>query len=195
MKIHIKELRRQLAHIVYGPIIVLLYHYEILTLEILFGIIVGGGLMSLMVKKKKMNLIRWALSHFEREHHMENFPGRGILFFTLGAFLALALFPQQIAYAGILILSFGDGTSNLIGRHYGIMKTKLNPNKNFEGTLFGILISFPIAYYYVPSVTAAIVTSCVAMALELPRISIFNFEIDDNLIIPLAAGCTLNLFA
>ena len=40
---HIKELRRQLIHILYGPILVLLYHYGFLTLEIIFGMIVGGA--------------------------------------------------------------------------------------------------------------------------------------------------------
>ncbi len=190
----IQELRRQFAHLVYGPIIVLLHYYELLTSQILFGIIIGGAIMSLLVKKRKMGPIRWILSHFERDHHMENFPGRGILSFTIGAFLTLILFPQQIAYAGILMLSFGDATSNIIGRHYGVMKTRLNPNKKFEGTLFGIMIAFPFAYYYVPSVTAALLASCVAMFLELPKIKIFQFEIDDNLIIPVAASFTLNLF-
>ena len=81
------ELRRQFIHMIYGPIIVLLFHYGLLDLKILFGIIVGGSVMSLMVKRKRMNAVRWILSHFEREHHMENFPGRGVLFFTIGAFI------------------------------------------------------------------------------------------------------------
>lgn len=188
------EIRRQLAHLIYGPILVLLYHYNLLTLQILFGIIIGGIAMSLLIKKRRMSPLRWILSHFEREHHMENFPGRGILFFTIGAFLTLAIFPQEIAYAGILILSFGDSVTNLIGRHYGTIKTRLNPNKYIEGTLVGIVISFPVAYYFFPNISAALTASCVAMFLELPNIKIFGFEIDDNLIIPLSASLTLKLF-
>ncbi len=188
------EIRRQLAHLLYGPILIALYHYNLLTLEILLGIIIGGAITSAVMKRRHMGPIRWVLSHFERDHHMENFPGRGILFFTVGAFLVLALFPQEIAYAGILILSFGDATSNLIGKHYGTVKTRLNPNKYIEGTLFGIVISFPFAYYFFPNVLAAISAACVAMFLEMPRIKIFGFEIDDNLIVPLAASFTLNLF-
>lgn len=141
-----------------------------------------------------MNPVRWILSHFERDHHMENFPGRGILFFTIGAFLVLLLFPTHIAYAGIMILSFGDAASNLVGRHFGKIKTRLNPNKYIEGTMVGILVSIPIAYFFVPNIYAAIAASSIAMFLEMPNISLFNFEIDDNLLIPIGASFTLSLF-
>ncbi|MCK5600265.1 hypothetical protein KAR91_00160 [Candidatus Pacearchaeota archaeon] len=159
------------------------------------GMIIGGIGMSMMIKKRRMSPVRWVLSHFERDHHMENFPGRGILFFTIGAFLALLLFETEIAYAGILILSAGDAISNLVGKYYGKTKTKLNPNKYIEGTIVGILVSIPIAYWFVPSIAAAISASCIAMFLEMPNIRIFNFEIDDNLLIPIGASFTLSLFA
>lgn len=189
------ELRRQLFHLLYGPIIVLLHYYDWLSLEILGGIVIGGALMSFMIKKEKMGPVRWLLSHFERDHHMETFPGRGILFFTLGAFISLWLFPSAMAYAGILILSVGDAVTNLIGRRFGRIKTKLNPHKYVEGTLVGVLFSIPIAYYFVPHIAAAISASCIAMFLEMPHIRLFGFDIDDNLTIPVAASLTLNLFA
>lgn len=191
---HKLEIRRQLAHLIYGPILILLYHYNFLNLHILFGMIIGGSIMSALIKRNRMSPFRWILSHFERDHHMENFPGRGILFFTIGSFLVLALFPQEIAYAGIMILSIGDSITNLIGRHYGTIKTIINPDKYIEGTIVGIIISFPVAYYFFPNIIAALSASCVAMFLEMPRIKIFGFEIDDNLIVPLAASFTLNLF-
>ena len=156
--------------------------------------IIGGSIMSVMIKRERLNLCRRVLSLFERDHHMENFPGRGILFFTIGAFLTLLLFKQHLAYAGILILSFGDAVSNLVGRHYGKIKTKLNPNKYVEGTFVGILISIPIAYIFVRNIAAAIAASSIAMFLEMPNIRIFNFEIDDNLLIPIGASFTLSLF-
>ena len=188
------ELRRQALHFLYGPILVALYHWHLLTLPILFGMIVGGAMMSLMIKRKRLGPIRWVLSFFERDHHMEQFPGRGILFFTIGAFLVLAMFPEPIAYAGILILSAGDAATNVVGRHFGRIRTRINPNKYMEGTLVGILVSAPIAYCFVPNLSAAIAASCIAMFLEMPNIRLFNFEIDDNLLVPLAASLTLSLF-
>ncbi|MBN2095831.1 hypothetical protein JW752_00315 [Candidatus Peregrinibacteria bacterium] len=191
---HKLEFRRQIIHIIYGPAIILLHLYDILTLPILFGMILGGSIMSFMIKRERLGLCRRVLSLFERDHHMANFPGRGVLFFTIGAFLSLLLFDPLPAYAGILILSFGDAVSNLVGRHYGKIKTKLNPDKYVEGTFVGILVSIPIAYFFVPNLPAAIAASCIAMFLEMPNIRIFNFEIDDNLLIPIGASFTLSLF-
>lgn len=191
-----RELRRQILHILYGITIVLLHKTEILKLPLMFIIIVAGGLMSYLVYKKRASPVRRLLMLFEREHHLANFPGRGILFFSIGAFLVLWIFQDEvdIAYAGILILSIGDALTNIIGRHWGRLKTKLNPDKYIEGTAIGILASIPIAYYFVPNLLAAFAAACVAMMLEMPNIKIFGFEIDDNLIIPLGASITLSLF-
>lgn len=196
-KIPSLELRRQFFHLLYGPFLVVLHHTNWIDLKFLFGVIIGGGLMSLMIKKERIPLIRRVLSIFEREKHLETFPGRGILFFTIGAFLTLWIFLDQIhlAYAGILVLSVGDAVSNLLGRYCGKIKTPLNPNKFIEGTFAGILFSMPIAYYFVPNFLAAFSACTIAMFLELPDIKLFGYEIDDNLIIPVAASYGLSLFA
>ena len=191
---HKLEARRQIIHLLYGPILVLLYHYQIINISLLLGMIIGGAFASFLIKREKLSLLAKILSFFERDHHMEKFPGRGILFFTIGAYLCLLLFDAHIAYAGILILSVGDALTNIFGRHFGRIKTKLNPNKFIECTIVGILASIPIAYYFVPTIFAAIAASCIAMFLEMPHIKIFEFEIDDNLLIPLGASFTLSLF-
>jgi len=188
------EIRRQLVHLLYGPAIVVLYYTHLLTLPILFGIIIGGSVMSFMIKRQKLGLVRRVLSLFERDHHMETFPGRGVLFFTIGAFLALLLFQETIAYASILILSVGDAATNIAGRYFGKIKTRVHPDKTMEGTLIGILVSVPVAYFFVPHFFAALSASCIAMFLEMPSIRLFGFEIDDNLLVPLGASVTLSLF-
>lgn len=189
------EIRRQILHFLYGPLIVLLYHRGILSNGLLLAVIVIGAATSHMIKRNRMRPVAWLLSHFEREHHMANFPGRGILFFTIGAYLCLLIFETPIAYAGILMLSVGDAVCNLVGRHFGRIKTPLNPKKYLEGTLLGILASIPVAYAFVPDPLAAVAASAVAMMLELPNIQLFKMEIDDNIVIPLAASLTLSLFA
>ena len=149
---------------------------------------------SYLIKRERLNFLARLLAFFERDHHMKQFPGRGILFFTIGAYLCLLLFETQIAYAGILVLSFGDAVTNIVGRHLGRIRTRLHPEKFIEGTIVGILISIPIAYYFVPSIPAAIAAAVVAMFLEMPHIRINEFEIDDNLLIPIGASFTLSLF-
>jgi len=192
---HQREIRRQVFHLLYGPLIILLFQYHLIDIGFLFGVIIGGIFVSYLIKKEYLSHVAWVLSFFERDHHMKQFPGRGILFFTLGAFLCLILFEAHIAYAGILILSVGDAVTNVIGRHYGRIQTVLNPHKYLEGTFAGIILSIPIAYFFVPNLLAAISASCLAMFLEIPNIKIFGFEIDDNIIIPVVASFTLHLFA
>ena len=192
---HKLEFRRQILHILYGFSLLFLYHFNIIDNNILLGMIIGGAITSLMVKREKLSPIKRLLSFFERDHHLKKFPGRGVLFFTIGSYLTLVLFERNIAYAGIVILSIGDAVSNIIGRHYGKISTKLNPDKNIEGNIAGILISIPFAYYFFPNIYAVIAACFVGMFLEIPAIRIFNFEIDDNLLIPIGAAFTLTLFA
>ncbi|QQR83355.1 hypothetical protein IPJ72_06180 [Candidatus Peregrinibacteria bacterium] len=191
---HRLEIRRQLAHLLYGPLLITLFHYGWINLSVLFGLIVGGSLMSYFIKKERMHGMRRLLGFFERDHHMKHFPGRGILFFTIGAYLNLIIFPTHFAYAGILILSVGDAISNVVGRHFGRIKTRLNPDKFVEGSLVGILASAPIAYYFLPNWWAALATATIAMVFEMPHLRIGRFEIDDNLLIPLSASFSLTLF-
>jgi len=189
------EFRRQSLHVFYGFALVLLHSSGIIDNNLLLGVMVGGGMVSLLVRRKKLSLIQRFLHFFERKHHLESFPGRGPLFFTMGSYLSLILFPEHLAYAGIMILTVGDAFSNIIGRHFGRIKTPLNPDKCIEGNLAGILIAIPFAYYFFPSIYGVIAASAVGMFLEIPNIRILGFEIDDNLLIPLGATFTLTLFA
>lgn len=191
---HKLEIRRQILHIFYGFALLFLYHNGILDNNILLGMIIGGAAASIMVKKEKLSPVRRILSFFERDHHLAQFPGRGVLFFTIGSYLTLLLFQKDVAYAGIMILSVGDAVSNIVGRSLGKIKTKLNPNKFIEGNIAGILISVPFAYYFFPNVYAVLAACTVGMFLEIPYIKILGFEIDDNLLIPLGASFTLTLF-
>ncbi len=192
---HKLEIRRQILHVLYGITLLLLYNYQIIDTTLLLGMIIGGSVASLMIKKQKLSPLRKVLSLFERDHHLEQFPGRGILFFTIGVYLTLVLFERNIAYAGIMILSIGDAISNIVGRHFGKTKTKLNPNKYIEGNIVGIIFSIPAAYYFFPNFYGVLAACIVGMFLEIPNISIRDFEIDDNLLIPIGASFTLTLFA
>ncbi|MFH0820386.1 MAG: diacylglycerol/polyprenol kinase family protein [Candidatus Peregrinibacteria bacterium] len=192
---HALELRRQIIHLLYGPLLIVLFDRGILNLPLLFALVLIGGGTSYCIKHHRLSWVRWALLWLERPHHLEQFPARGLLFFTLGAFLNLLLFDPLIAYAGIMVLSVGDAVANIAGRHFGKLKTRLNPEKSLEGTVLGILVSIPAAYYFVPYLWGTIAAATVGMFLEIPRIRIFGFEIDDNLLIPIAASFTLSLFA
>ncbi len=191
---HKLEIRRQGLHILYGLSLLFLHYVGILNNQLLLGIIIGGAIVSMLVKMERLSFCQKILRIFERDHHLEKFPGRGVLFFTIGSYLALLLFENQIAYAGIAILTIGDAFSNVIGRHFGHIKTRLNPHKYIEGNVAGILLSAPLAYYFVPNIAGVLMAATVGMFLEIPNIKLFGFEIDDNLLIPLGASFTLTLF-
>lgn len=188
------EYRRQAVHVLFGLALVGLHYCGILTNDLLLGVVLGGGVMSLLIKNKKTPRIQRFLSFFERDHHLKAFPGRGPLFFALGSYVSLIFFEPMIAYAGIMILTMGDAISNIVGRHFGKIRTKLNPEKCIEGNLVGILAALPLAYCFFPNLYAVTAAATVGMFLEIPRIQIFGFEIDDNLLIPIGAGFTLTLF-
>ena len=191
---HKLEFRRQILHILFGLALISLHYHGILDNTLLLGMIIGGAGASVLVKKEKLHGFRKVLSIFERGHHLENFPGRGVLFFTIGSYLSLVLFEPEAAYAGIMILTIGDAISNVIGRHFGRIKTMLNPNKYIEGNIVGILTAAPCAYLFFSNIYAVLAASTVGMFLEIPNIKIFGFEIDDNLLIPIGASYTLTLF-
>jgi dolichol kinase len=133
------------------------------------------------------------LDVFERDHDRQKIPGRGLIFFLLGSFLAVVFFSLEIAVASILILAFGDSVSHVFGRHFGQIKTPFHPKKFLEGSLFGIILSAIAAGFFVP-LAEALVASTVAMILEFPTIRISGHRLDDNLLIPLSAGVVLTIF-
>ncbi len=190
------ELRRQLLHLAYGPLLIALHQQGLLG-HAGFLLLLGGGIsFSYWVKRQQeKSLLRRLTAFFERKHHLESLPGKGILFFTLGAYLCLSLFDAPIAYAGIMVLSVGDAVSNVVGSRIGRIRTPLNPEKCIEGNLAGIVAAIPAVYFFFPHWAGAGAAAAVGMFLEIPRISLAGIDIDDNLIIPLGASFTVALFA
>lgn len=195
MKIKSQEIRRQLVHFLYGPLLILLHHYQVLTPLIFLLLILLSFLISYRIKQKQERaIIGRILKIFERDHHFKTFPGQGPIFFTLGAYLSLLLFQTEIAYASIMILSVGDSVSHLIGRYFGKIKTPLHPEKYIEGSIVAFLLSVPFAYAFFPHLLPVVLASLAAMMVELPDLHIFGWDLDDNLTIPLIAGGAMSFF-
>lgn len=184
------ELRRQIAHAVCGVAIIFLVKLKLLSLGLLFLILIVGGIFSLLARMVRVPFLHDILQFFERPHHMERFPGRGSFFLVFGSFLSLLLFPELIALAAIAIVAFGDSVNNIVGRYFGRVKLPWNQKKHAEGLLISILVSTMAASYFVP-LYPALFGSTVAMFLETIPMRIKWLEIDDNLLVPLAAGIAM----
>lgn len=180
-----------MAHLLYGPLLIALHAWG-LPLHGFLGLVLGGLLISFWIKhQQEKSILGRLLLFFERLHHFKSFPGRGPIFFTLGASLCFLLFPPPLAYASLMILSVGDSVSHLIGRQFGKVKTPLHPEKYIEGSIVAFLLSVPFAFLFFPHLLTVILASLAAMLVELPTLRLGPWRVDDNLLIPLVAGSVM----
>ncbi len=188
------ELKRQLMHILVGMITVTLIYYNLFSSFAIFLLIVIGILLSFLSKRVSIPVISHFLDHFEREEQKKNFPGKGTIFFFIGVLLSLQLFERNIAYAAIMVLTFGDSVSHMFGAQFGKIKNIFNgkSKKLLEGTLAGTLAGFFGALFFVP-VPEAFLGSLGAMIAEVIKIDFNDTTLDDNLVVPLVAGTVMLL--
>ena len=193
-KINHLELKRKILHILVGITALLLLIYNIITPLIIFIILTIGIFVSFLSLRIRIPIISWFLDNFERNKDKNKLPGRGIIFAVTGSLLALQLFETNIALASITILIFADPISHLIGKAFGKTQSPLNKTKNIEGHLAGAIISSLMAMFFV-SPLLAIAGAIISMLFESIIIEIQKIQLDDNLIIPLAAGTAMFLIA
>jgi len=107
--------------------------------------------------------------------------------FATGILLTLLIFPTNIAYASIAVLTLGDGFASIFGKTFGKTPLFFNKKKKLEGTICGFTSALLGATLFV-SPLKALVAAAVGMLVEcLPS------PIDDNLVTPLTAGTALIL--
>ena len=124
-----------------------------------------------------------ALSNPEINHYVT-----APISFATSILLTLLIFPTHIAYASIAVLTLGDGFACLFGKIFGKTPLFFNRKKKIEGTICGFTCAFLGATLFVNPLKA-LVAAAAGMLIEcLPT------PIDDNLVIPLAAGTALVLF-
>ena len=188
-----KELKRQIFHIALGIALVILIKCDILGVKGLAVVFFCGFILSMLSRKYYIPVISWFLKHFARNRNFSAFPGKGALFFILGAFFALLLFSEDVALASIMIVALGDSVATLFGIQYqGRRKHPFSSHKYLEAALLGGLAGFFGAMLFVNPVYAFI-ASMIAMIIEGIDIKIGFTQVDDNLVIPVVAGLVLTL--
>lgn len=180
------ELNRQIFHVVLGIAIVVLLKLGFISKEAFLFLIIAGLILSCLSRTIKIPVIYGLLERFERKEDFKKFPGKGIIFYFIGTYIVLLLFPKEIAMASIMVLAFGDSAGHLYGLHYG--KTKLfSKTKFLEGTIAGFVAGFIGALVFLPW-HEAFFASFAAMTFEAVEIKIGAQQVDDNLIVPFVAG-------
>ena len=155
-------------------------------------LIIAGLILSYLSTKTKIPIIYQLLQKFERKDDIEKFPGKGIIFYFIGIYIVLLLFPKEIAMASIMVLAFGDSASHIYGLHYGKLKNPLSKTKFLEGTIAGFIFGFIGAFVFLPWFEA-VLASLAAMTAEAVEIKIGTQQVDDNLIVPFAAGAAASV--
>jgi len=177
------ELRRQIAHLLFGILLVLLIYFDIIGFEVVGVLFIISLLIPYFCKIRHFNKFVYYL---ERESETNSFRAKGLVFYLLGVFFSLILFDKNIALASIIILAVGDSISAIKGR----VKHPFNNKKYLEASVLAWLISGFIASLFVPFYISYI-ASFVAMFIE--SFDLKKLKIDDNLIIPLIAGLVMTL--
>jgi diacylglycerol kinase (CTP) len=190
MEINKFELKRQIFHLFLGTAIVVLLRYDFLNKEIILAAIIIGLVLSLLSKNTRVPVIYNLLEKFEREEEIKKFPGKGVIFYFIGVYIALLLFPKDIAMASIMVLTLGDSVSHLYGLHYGKIIHPLSKTKFLEGTIAGFVAGFIGALLFARWYEAFF-ASLAAMVVEAIEIRIGTEQVDDNLVVPFVAGAVI----
>ena len=184
------EIRRHIFHACLGIILIILIGQNVLRPWELFIILGAGFLISVISRKIRIPIIWQLLTTFERPEQLERFPGKGAVAYFAGALLAVKLFPKEVALASIAVLAFGDPISHFVGQNFGRVKNPLSLKKMLEGNFAGAIAGGLAASLFV-SWRYALPAALAALMLESIEIKMNDEIVDDNIIIPLAAGASI----
>jgi dolichol kinase len=186
----IKEIRRQILHILIGIFFLILIIYNLISPLELFILLIISGILSFASLRFKVPIVNFLLEKFERKN--PDLPGKAFIMFLAGILITWKIFPLDIALASITILTFADPISHFIGENFGKTNSIINKKKNIEGHIAGFVISSLFAMFFV-SPLIALAGAFIAMIFESLIIEIQKIQLDDDLIIPLVAGATMLL--
>jgi phytol kinase len=185
------EINRKIMHIAGGIILSILIYYDIAQAW-MFLILVGAGIIVSMVYTiYNVPIINFFLNKFERAHLLKKFPGKGVIYLFLALVLMMLMFEKDIVIAGIMIWTFGDSMSALVGKHYGKWKHPLN-ERLLEGTLAGIIAGSIAAAFFVYW-PYALIASCVSLGIESLEWKMYRETFDDNFFVPVIGAFVIYL--
>jgi phosphoserine phosphatase/dolichol kinase len=109
------------------------------------------------------------------------------IFHALGIAIALLIFPPQVGYAAIAVLSLGDSSASIFGKRFGRKRIPFNRGKSVVGSAVGLVFAFLGALLFVDWFTAAVGAAAGILIEVIPT------PFEDNLLIPLVAGTAMYL--
>ena len=86
------------------------------------------------------------LGAFMRETEVKGY--NGVIWYILGAYIALKFYPKDIGVVSILLLSWCDTAASTFGRIYGRYTIRLRKGKSLAGTLAAFVIGIFAAVFF-----------------------------------------------
>jgi dolichol kinase len=186
------ELGRKAIHYL-SSLIPLIYQFccnrnrAILITGILFIGMVVAELLRMHVPVLRRTYWRIFGGMIRRREFRNHFTGGTYVF--LGSFLAVFLFPKEIAVTCLLFLTIGDPTACLVGLSIG--RIKIFNNKTLEGAVAFVAASV-LATFWIAGIPLWIKISGALVACF---VEVIHRKIDDNVLIPLFSGTTMLFLA
>jgi len=183
------EFKRKFIHL-FSLLYILVYWFvesrynksiAILALTALFLIFLASEYLRLDLKKQL------PLFHiFFRERESKKLAGH--IYFLFGAILVLGLLDFKIALTALLMTTFGDMFSAIIGIRFGKHWLKRFPERAWEGIIAEFAIDLVIALLIIKDPIISVVMAFTATLVE----TTFS-KVDDNLSIPVSSGAVAQI--
>ncbi|MEK6924215.1 MAG: phosphatase PAP2 family protein [Candidatus Micrarchaeota archaeon] len=175
------ELNRQLAHAAFGLAVIVIAVVLGKAAAIAFLLAcaaVGITAAHFETIGTRLPLVHQLVEKFERNDAP---PFKGAVNYAAGSLLAVTLAPTlEFGLAIVAMLAFGDAASTIAGKLWGKTKVHWNERKTWKGA---------VAFFIAGGVTAIPFLGAAAFAysLALALVETLPLDVDDNLLIPVAA--------
>ncbi len=103
------------------------------------------------------------------------------IFFLIGGIFVIAFFDFSIALTALLMTTFGDLVSSIVGEHFHYFHIK-HSFKSWEAACAEFLVDLVLGLLFLPGIIAFV------MAFTATAVEILSTQLDDNLLVPLFAG-------
>ena len=179
-----KTIIRKLIHTLGALILVVRYFWGITAAQLVIGVLSVIYLTSeyFRLSGRSLPVLTWLVTSASQDREQ-----KGVvmtpLWYALGAFTTLSMFPLRQAIVGILTLAVGDPVASLVGlTSENTHKIPFNNDKSYEGSLAGILASWIFCLIFIESRMALIGCTAGMLAEALP------LKVNDNVLIPVVAA-------
>lgn len=168
-----------------------------MALPVLLFLLVLYATASTLIIKGKLPLSLSAYLCKWGRPSKQNVPLKGTILLLCGAILSLILFPKEIVYASVAIVTFGDSIATAVGVLIGKHKLPYSEKKTIEGTGAGIIAAFLASTFFVTPVEAfigAVGGMLLESVIDLQTIQevnsqmVFKLILNDNFLIPVFSG-------